>query len=339
MDIDEYLSGLEAELDNQLAQFGVTQKPAGNMFSRDNNVVTEEKKFCPECGNQMAADANFCSNCGYKFNTDEEDSPREDAPVAKKQVGISIGGKRGQNVIFYNCGTQGDELWEDAQKVINEEMEASEFLDEVTENDTRFVDVFMQPDDGTVDVFVDGNDSCEIECGLYRRFDPEGDGEGPGLVASILDTSHLPSYLKEKVDEVINRYGTEPLLCDELSEFENDLVSLLGYELVDSKISELDDGSLIFAEWNALYTFSFDGEIELDANEEFDPDKLVLLSHDYDGVLFNEDGDAIFFDCVSPLVLYDNSLYLLEVNDWEVHYPGHFFRNKGENESFCISYP
>ena len=77
MDINQYLSDLQSELDNQLESLGLggQQQSTDNMFSIGNNDDAEDKKFCPECGRPMAADANFCSNCGYKFN--DEERPEE----------------------------------------------------------------------------------------------------------------------------------------------------------------------------------------------------------------------------------------------------------------------
>ena len=51
MNIDEYLNELQSNLDNQLARFGMGEQLAGNA---DNTEATEEKKFCPECGKQVA---------------------------------------------------------------------------------------------------------------------------------------------------------------------------------------------------------------------------------------------------------------------------------------------
>ena len=75
MNIDEYLDNLQNDLDDQLSRFGVSDQPTGNMFSTEE---IEEKKFCPECGNKVAADAKFCPECGFRFqNEDTDDEPDE----------------------------------------------------------------------------------------------------------------------------------------------------------------------------------------------------------------------------------------------------------------------
>lgn len=68
MNIDEYLNNLQNDLDDQLSRFGVSDQPAGNMFSAEE---AEEKKFCPECGNKVAADAKFCPECGFRFQYED----------------------------------------------------------------------------------------------------------------------------------------------------------------------------------------------------------------------------------------------------------------------------
>jgi len=63
MNIDEYINNLQSDLDSQLSQFGLN---GGQQIAANEG----EKKFCPECGTQVEADANFCPSCGYSFNAD-----------------------------------------------------------------------------------------------------------------------------------------------------------------------------------------------------------------------------------------------------------------------------
>ena len=70
MNIDEYLNNLQNDLDDQLSRFGVSDQPAGNMFSTEE---AEKKKFCPECGYKVAADAKFCPECGFRFQNEDAD--------------------------------------------------------------------------------------------------------------------------------------------------------------------------------------------------------------------------------------------------------------------------
>lgn len=69
MNIDEYLNNLQSSLDSHLSRFGVGPQPT------EDNSEPEDKKFCPECGTQVEADANFCPNCGYNFYGDKDDAP------------------------------------------------------------------------------------------------------------------------------------------------------------------------------------------------------------------------------------------------------------------------
>ena len=89
MNIDEYLNDLQNNLDDQLSRFGVSDQPAGNMLSTEE---AEEKKFCPECGNKVAADAKFCPECGFKFDTVDEaaENRNEQAAPAKRKFKVSF---------------------------------------------------------------------------------------------------------------------------------------------------------------------------------------------------------------------------------------------------------
>lgn len=59
MNFDDFINNLQSDIDSQLSQFGL-------------NVNSDNKKFCPECGTQVVADANFCPDCGYNFNSESE---------------------------------------------------------------------------------------------------------------------------------------------------------------------------------------------------------------------------------------------------------------------------
>ena len=86
MNIDEYLNELQSNLDNQLARFGMGEQPAGNA---DNTEEAEEKKFCPECGKQVAIDANFCSNCGFHFQDEDATDETVDNSSTEETVAIN----------------------------------------------------------------------------------------------------------------------------------------------------------------------------------------------------------------------------------------------------------
>ena len=86
MNIDEYLNELQSNLDNQLARFGMGEQPAGNA---DNTEATEEKKFCPECGNKVAADATFCPECGFRFRNEDATDETVDNSSTEETVAIN----------------------------------------------------------------------------------------------------------------------------------------------------------------------------------------------------------------------------------------------------------
>ena len=76
MDIDKYLSGLQAELDNQLESLGMggqqsTDAPLNQSKAPNNGQEQEEFQFCPECGTRVEVEANFCPNCGCRLDESE----------------------------------------------------------------------------------------------------------------------------------------------------------------------------------------------------------------------------------------------------------------------------
>ena len=86
MNIDEYLNNLQNDLDDQLSRFGVTDQPAGNMFSTEE---AEEKKFCPECGNKVTTDAKFCPECGFRFQNEDATDETVDNSSTEETVAIN----------------------------------------------------------------------------------------------------------------------------------------------------------------------------------------------------------------------------------------------------------
>ena len=70
MNIDEYLNNLQADLNNQLSQFGLGRSQTS---SQQNEDYFGGFKFCPECGTKVDAGANFCPNCGTRLDSLEEE--------------------------------------------------------------------------------------------------------------------------------------------------------------------------------------------------------------------------------------------------------------------------
>ena len=78
MNFDDFINDLQSDIDSQLSQFGL-------------NINSGNKKFCPECGTQVMADANFCPDCGYNFNPESEvsiDSDNETHEESDVKEGI-----------------------------------------------------------------------------------------------------------------------------------------------------------------------------------------------------------------------------------------------------------
>ncbi len=87
MSIDDYLNELQSNLDSQLSRFGLN---SGQDIAQQ--PTTGGKKFCPECGTMVDADARFCPNCGTRLEAlEEEPEIVEDSSYENsddEQVGI-----------------------------------------------------------------------------------------------------------------------------------------------------------------------------------------------------------------------------------------------------------
>ena len=81
MNIDGFLNDIQSDLDSQLSQFGLNG-------GQQSAASEGEKKFCPECGTQVDADANFCPSCGYNFNAETEDSAHGTQDKSNEREGI-----------------------------------------------------------------------------------------------------------------------------------------------------------------------------------------------------------------------------------------------------------
>lgn len=52
-------------------------------------LVEEEKKICPECGNELEAGANICSNCGCPIEENLQ-TPEQNAPQQVEVTGVKV---------------------------------------------------------------------------------------------------------------------------------------------------------------------------------------------------------------------------------------------------------
>ena len=102
MNIDEYLNNLQSDLDSQLSSIDSQLSSIDSQLSRfglssgqssAQQPASGEKKFCPDCGTQVEADAKFCPNCGFHF-IDEEPSATSNeqaqTPAHKRKFKVSF---------------------------------------------------------------------------------------------------------------------------------------------------------------------------------------------------------------------------------------------------------
>ena len=75
MDLDDYLSRLNNDLESQLSRFNQSFSP--DTSSAEENVSVSESLFCSECGFKNPASAKFCCNCGSLLDDNYSDDARE----------------------------------------------------------------------------------------------------------------------------------------------------------------------------------------------------------------------------------------------------------------------
>lgn len=241
-----------------------------------------------------------------------------------KTYTLRIGGERGFRVGVYSCGYEGDELYERAMEVAenDDDDEKRELIDELNDDfDTHIASWFVQPltEDYTTHVEVedeDGNiifeDDLEASQGAYSG-DPRK-----------WDLSNLPANLASAIKSAIDKYADELAKCknfDDWSEedvLNDDLCSDLTSTIVSAPLKsanlDTDNLPLVAVDCPSIYTFCYEGKIIIPEDEEFDADKLRLIVSDY------EDYCPECADSVLPVIQYGNAFYQLECEDWEEHY-------------------
>lgn len=90
MDLDDYISQLNNDLDSQLSRFNQLFTPG--ISSTNGDVPETNSIFCPECGSQNPSSANFCCNCGVSlsdtYDGGQSNCDVEEASVCEAQYGI-----------------------------------------------------------------------------------------------------------------------------------------------------------------------------------------------------------------------------------------------------------
>lgn len=273
-------------------------------------------------------------------------------------VTLKVTGGRGDKVAqFYNCGKPGDEFYDEAQG-LREEGDTEAVRDFINTNfEEPDVETFThQLDDGNISVVVE--DDCEEAVFEDEAFsnvtssfvhaDPrtwEFDASmGEGLISRIKafiaskDAEIEAAVAKWKADnpgkDFDDSFGDDYLedigagVCSLIVQapFVEAGLDLNNYYLPSGKESP----ALLFATMCAdLYgTGCMACDIELDDDEDFDPDKLSILLSDYDGFYYSCDDAAL------PVVLYGNKFYRLRRDAWEAHYQYYGFAAKEEGGSY-----
>lgn len=75
MDLDDYLSRLNNDLESQLSRFNQSFTP-DTSYAQE-NVSVSKSLFCPECGFKNPESAKFCCNCGSPLDDNNSDDVRK----------------------------------------------------------------------------------------------------------------------------------------------------------------------------------------------------------------------------------------------------------------------
>ena len=264
---------------------------------------------------------------GYEFEVvgeaQSEATPSETANTEKNKKCIKItvsGPRRGCFDYFYDCSD--DEYIE----MFDDDASPYEIREALSENCSEPIagslinflghdgEVLVCVKDEYDDVLYDG----EVFPVNYVKWDPRQ-----------LDTTELPSDMKELLDEVIedcskyysdddienyiNKHTDENGQVD-WSEFSNEFEAVAPGHIVDSVTwnnIEKAGKILMFNDLSSVYSPDYWAEIELDEDEEFDISKLELYITDHDVT-------ECWEDCVSSIFRYGNKFYHLYGESWEV---------------------
>lgn len=319
--------------------------------------VSAHARFCEQCGCRLNAedenedwDEDEVCNEDEDWEEDEDedtfadddddDTATETASSGVRRIRISYGGQRGHLIRQYDCGDEDDELYQTAQQVIDGELEASDFELELDDCSRGYSDVFVQPiedNDYRTNLVVTDVDTDET------LFDDEVDvntslsGDPRYFDYSALENADaIRKKIAEMEDEMedCEEYGfDEECWEDRLEELQEVIRETMCYgnNVYNQrrKILEEGDSHRIFVYAPEIYGFSYECEIELEAGEEFDVDKLTFFMDDYDGVI---PGDGnICVDSVTPFIKYGDKFYECDVDDWEEHYYNYYIADEDDD--------
>ena len=268
-------------------------------------------------------------------------------------VTLSItGGRNDKLAQFYSCGKPGDELYAKAQEVM-EQNDRAAVRDFIRKNfsepdvemfvhsldDNGGISVCVEDERGRA-VFVDEEWGRTAQSGIIDT-DPRkwefDESMGEPLTSAIRE---LVEKSNDDIDAALAQWEKEypgEALGPDLGElYLEGLASDVIEKVVKAPFEEAGFGfgdtspELLFAAFcSDLYgTGAMSCEIELADGEEFDPDKLKLMLHDYDGYYF------YCADSIPPVVIYGNKFYRLSRDTWEAHHEYYGFAKKDEGRSY-----
>ena len=358
MDINERMEQMRRSLDERMEAMRRRNEERVTRYNQPSIIREEEQEeevfcFCEQCGAKVSADARFCEQCGCRLdnddldenttnpfaNDDNDDDTASGSSSGTRRLRIEFGGQRGHMIRQYDCGDENDELYQRAQQVIDGELEASDFELELDDACRGYNDVFVQPienNDYRTYLTVTDIDTDEI------IFDEEIDvntslsGDPRFFDYSALgNADEIKQKISEMDDEMENceEYDFDEECWEDLLEDLKEVICesmCFGSNAYNQRRNILKEGEShrVFVYAPEIYGFTYECEIELEAGEEFDVDKLTFFMDDYDGVI---PGDGnICVDSVTPFIKYDNKFYECGVEDWEEHYYNYYIADEND---------
>ena len=233
-----------------------------------------------------------------------------------KKVHISIGHNSAKIFRHYVCGKNGDQTCDDLLDLLVDDWCESDlecFVEEHFNEPT--IDHYIVPledneDCGPVIVIVTDEDGSEI---FNDTIDTMWAGAFYGNPHEWICMDGVSDLTKKRIAEFCECYDELEDTSD--PEFVQTRLSNDCEPLTDDVEYNYDENTfaVIQGTFDSDDPVCYEGDIELEDDEEFDIDKLEIMSWDNDGNLFS--GGCEY--CVLPTIKYGNKIYRLHVEDYD----------------------
>lgn len=229
---------------------------------------------------------------------------------------FATGGRGSRSCDIYDLGVRGEETYEDTKG-----MSASEIAEYVSEHYVDSVVGYIVQGieyDGLSVQVMDKDDNVVFEDDDYDVYNSLVKGDLSDVEAADHFAEEYVDDFKKGYQEFYDDYDGDEIEMEENSD------ALSGYVAThvikrQTGLSEenkwCEEGHKLYAHTSDLYgTGGYVCDIELEDDEDFNPDKLQFVMSDYDGNF------PYCIDSILPVIKYGNKVYALEQDEWEEHY-------------------